>query len=144
LLSPNTIDRTNIHSNQLEILLTWRPDEAAEVGLILAQSPNDEEQTRIVFNRQRGELSIDRRFSHFIGDVDLDTQIATLTIDSEEELKLHIFFDRSVIEVFSNDRVCLTSRIYPICDDSTGISFVARGGTTRLSSVDIWELSSIW
>ncbi|HBY94742.1 MAG: glycoside hydrolase family 32 protein [Ardenticatenaceae bacterium] len=136
--------QVDIQSNQLEILLAWQPDAAAEIGLILAQSPQGEEQTKIVFNCERGQLCVDRRLSNAVGDVDFDTQIAPLTLGEGEPLKLHVFFDHSVIEIFANDRLCLTSRIYPTRDDSLRVSFFAHGGDTRLRTAEIWELQSIW
>jgi hypothetical protein len=42
-------------------------------------------------------------------------------------LKLQIFIDASVIEVFANERACLTARAYPARKESLGIELVARG-----------------
>ena len=141
--SLHSIYRTDIQNNQLEIKLRCQLSETGEVGVVLAQSPGDEEQTRIVFNWDRGALWIDRRFSNAVGDVDLDTLIAPLTLNGENELNLHLYYDHSVIEVFANERVCLTSRIYPMRSDSLGLSFFASGAA-QLSSVDVWEINSIW
>jgi beta-fructofuranosidase len=134
----------NIRSNQLEILMTWQPDGTREIGIVLAQSPGHEEQTRIMFERAHSELRIERRQSNLRGDVDLDTQIAPLTLGDSEYLKLHIYFDRSVIEVFANERICLTSRIYPVREGSLDLAFLAGGGTTQLTEVSVWNVSSIW
>jgi beta-fructofuranosidase len=79
-----------------------------------------------------------------VGDVDLDTQIAPLILGEAEPLTLHIFYDRSVIEIFANQRVCLTSRIYPLRPDSRGISVAASGASGLLDSLDVWELDAIW
>ncbi len=55
-----------------------------------------------------------------------------------ESLKLHIFLDRSVMEVFANSRLCLTQRIYPTRGDSLGVSIFARGGEAFLDRLDAW------
>ncbi len=57
---------------------------------------------------------------------------------------LRVFLDRSVIEVFANERVTLTSRVYPAGADSTGIAPIARGGTAGLRELDLWQMRSIW
>ena len=62
----------------------------------------------------------------------------------DELIDLRVFIDRSVIEVFANDRQCLTVRVYPGCDDSRGVSLFARGGVARLVSLDCWQMRSIW
>ena len=64
--------------------------------------------------------------------------------DSGELLTLHIFLDRSVLEVFVNGRCYLASRIYPQRRDSLGLELFARRGEVRVRSLDIWRLASIW
>ena len=61
-----------------------------------------------------------------------------------EPLELRVFIDRSVIEIFANDRQCLTLRVYPERDDSRGVSVFARGADARLLSLDCWQMRSIW
>jgi beta-fructofuranosidase len=57
-----------------------------------------------------------------------------------EPLLLHIFLDRSVIEVFANYRLCMSSRIYPSRTDSLGIRCFVLGGSARIKALDIWEM----
>jgi len=59
-------------------------------------------------------------------------------------LKIHIFLDRSSIEVFGNEgEVAITSRIYPD-PFSVGMGIFTIGGSIKLAALDVWELSSIW
>ncbi|HRL14588.1 MAG TPA: glycoside hydrolase family 32 protein, partial [Aggregatilineales bacterium] len=136
--------QTGVQSSQLEVVLTWQPDGADEVGLVLAQSPNGEEQTRIVYNRLTGDLRVERQQSNAAGDTDTDTQVSPLQLAEGEALNLRIFFDRSSIEIFANDRESLTSRIYPTRPDSLGVSLFASGGAATLTTLEIWEMRSIW
>ena len=70
---------------------------------------------------------------------------APLSLSEGETLKLHLFLDRSMLELFANGRRCLTSRIYPIRpDDSLGIKLFASSGGARLKSLEAWPLKSIW
>ena len=57
---------------------------------------------------------------------------------------MRVFIDRSVIEVFANDRQCLTVRVYPEREDSRGVSLFARGGGAKLASLECWRMRSIW
>ena len=64
-----------------------------------------------------------------------------------EPLKLHIFVDNSLVEIFANDRFALATRIYPARDDSTGISFyVGEGsGNVTFQNVTMWtHLKNAW
>ena len=56
-----------------------------------------------------------------------------------EPLKLRVLVDRSVIEVFANDRQAITRRIYPGAG-SLGIKAFSTGGDCRLAAVAFWEM----
>jgi len=66
---------------------------------------------------------------------------------------MHVFLDGSVIEVFANGRAA-TTRVYPTRPDSVGIQVFGREPRPserfdakedlRLTSLDVWELSTIW
>ena len=57
---------------------------------------------------------------------------------------MRVFVDRSIIEVFANERQCLTIRAYPTREDSSGISLIARGSEANLVSLTAWQMRSIW
>jgi beta-fructofuranosidase len=60
-----------------------------------------------------------------------------------EPLRLHIFLDGSVIEVFANERACLTARVYPDGPRSMGLGLFSSGGTAKLASLEAWEMRPI-
>jgi beta-fructofuranosidase len=51
-------------------------------------------------------------------------------------ITLRIFVDMSIIEVFLNDRYCLTSRVYPAKNDDFGLHI----SSTVAGKIDIWEM----
>jgi len=75
-------------------------------------------------------------------EVERDIRSGSLSLASGEPLFLHIFLDRSVIEVFANYRLCMSSRVYPSRRDSLGVGFFARGGNARIKKLDVWEMGS--
>jgi beta-fructofuranosidase len=62
----------------------------------------------------------------------------------DETLKLRVFIDRSVVEVFVNERQYLAMRVYPGRKDSVGVSLRAHGREAALKSLDAWQMKSIW
>ena len=70
-----------------------------------------------------------------------DSQTAPFTLTERESLKLHIFLDKSVLEVFANSRQCLTQRIYPTRADSLGVSIFTKGGEAILNKLDAWTIT---
>ncbi len=59
-------------------------------------------------------------------------------------LKVRVFLDRSVMEVFINDGREVVTRVeYPEKED-LGIAAFAEGGKATLKSLDVWQMKSIW
>ncbi|HKB44750.1 MAG TPA: glycoside hydrolase family 32 protein [Chitinophagaceae bacterium] len=60
------------------------------------------------------------------------------------KIKLHIFFDKSIIEVFANDGgVVMTAQLFPNKADN-GIELFSEAGVSRFSLVKIWNIRSAW
>jgi beta-fructofuranosidase len=67
-------------------------------------------------------------------------QVGPLSLAAGEHLRLHVFIDQSVIEVFANERACITSRVYPARADSDGLRPFGDG----FIGADVWQMASIW
>jgi len=72
---------------------------------------------------------------------DVRVQTAPLQLARGEPLRLRLFLDRSVLEVFANGRQCLTQRIYPSRPDSQGVALFARGKTATVRRLDAWDMA---
>jgi beta-fructofuranosidase len=132
-----------IQGDSLEILAEFEPGDAIEFGIQVRRSPDGAEQTEIVYDRLERRLTVDRERSSLDPSTYREPFAAPLKPAVDEKLTLHVFLDRSVVEVFANDQICLTSRIYPARADSLGLDLFARDGSVPLRSLDIWEMHSI-
>lgn len=146
----------DIRGDSLELALTIEPGSATEVGLKVRCSPDGAEQTGIIYSHEAATLRTELAKSSLDPDVKYPArsnfkelpedqkwateQVAPLTLPPGEPLRLRVFIDRSILEVFANDRQCLTQRIYPTRADSLGIVLIARGGTARATSVEAWDM----
>ena len=140
-----------VSGKAIEIIADIEPRDAREVGLYVLRSPDAAERTRISFypqdNRRfdTGSLQIDISEASLSPDVFARTpETGPLRLYPGEPLRLRIFVDRSIIEVFANDRQCLTLRAYPSRPDSSGVSLFARGGDARLAEMRVWQMRTIW
>jgi beta-fructofuranosidase len=68
-------------------------------------------------------------------------QEAPFELNAGETLKLRIFLDRSVLEVFANGRQCITQRIYPTRSDSLGVVLFSQGGSVKVKSFKVWDMA---
>ena len=146
----------------LELKLEVEPPTAGVFGLKVRCAPNGEEQTAITFDRATGKLSIDTSrstlsdkvaqpwpdpyFSYFLerpeGRTDVRVQQAPLTLLTGEPLRLQIFLDRSILEVFANGRQCMTQRIYPTRSDSLGVSLFSSSAHSVVMRLDAWDMAA--
>ncbi len=64
--------------------------------------------------------------------------------ESEKALKLRVFLDRSVLEVYAADgRECIT-RVLGAKPEDQGLELRASGGKATARKVEIWRLKPIW
>ncbi|MBN8650007.1 MAG: glycoside hydrolase family 32 protein [Cytophagales bacterium] len=71
-------------------------------------------------------------------------EVAPFLLAQDEPITLRIFIDRSVVEVFVNDKQCVALRVYPGRNDSQGVSIKAVGQDASLLSLDAWQMKSIY
>jgi beta-fructofuranosidase len=141
----------SIRGKALEIGAVIDPCSAREVGLCVLRSPDGAEQTRISLyhkgggRRRSSPIQVDVSMASIRNDVYArPPEIGPFDLEDGELLRLRIFVDRSIVEVFANGRQCLTVRLYPEREDSSGVSIFARGGAAKLVSFDSWQMRSVW
>jgi beta-fructofuranosidase len=127
----------------LEIQAEIDPGDAPMAGLTLRIAADRSEQTPVYYDRNARLLCVDRRQSSTDRSVDREMQSGPFALGRRETLHLHIFLDGSVIEIFANDRFCLTARIYPAGPRSMGVALYSSGGTAKMVSFDAWEMRPI-
>ena len=152
--------------NAIELNLEVETNGAPLIELDVLRSPDQQEYTRISFYRERGVKPLEPGIGAGTPPnsegtyslVALDSshasiqpqarsrppEIAPVFLVPEENLKLRVFVDKSIVEVFVNDRQCLAVRVYPGRQDSVGVALRAVGRDARLVVLDAWEMKSIY
>lgn len=133
-----------VRGNSLEIIAEIDPRDAHSVGFKLSCSPNGEEQTLVYYDQAQVSVVVDRERSSLSRETHCDVRTTSLRLMHGECLKVHIFLDHSVLEVFVNDTTYMSSRIYPTRNDSTRLGIFAIGGSAIFRRIDVWEMGSIW
>ncbi len=132
-----------VRGDSLELDVEIDPGDAVALVLRLRCSPDRREHTDLVWDRAAGRLEIDRRESSLAAGVQRDIQGGACPPTPGRPLRLRVFLDRSVVEVFAEGRA-LASRIYPELPDSQGVELEARGGAAALRAAAFYEMSSTW
>lgn len=63
--------------------------------------------------------------------------------EGQDSIKLRVFLDKSVIEVFVDDGARVATNFIDCGVNDLGVELVARGGEAAFRSIDIWEMESI-
>ena len=133
-----------VQGDCLEMAAEIDPGGAREVGLQLRRSPGGEEETVVRYDRGEAVLGVDTTKSSLEPDTGRTVSAAPLDLKPGERLRLHLFLDRSTLEVFANRRACASDRLYPAREDSLGAGLFALGGRARLESLKVWRRKSIF
>jgi sucrose-6-phosphate hydrolase SacC (GH32 family) len=132
----------SIKGDMLEIILEFDKCCAAEYGIALRCTPDGTEETLILFNEETSTLYADRTKSSFDCDVENDIKGGPLDIGGEN-LKLHIYIDKSMIEVYANGLKSITTRAYPVSDAANGLK-IAGPENTLVKNMEVWRLNSAY
>ncbi len=153
----------SIKGNAMEIVAEIDPKNAPMVEMSVLRSPDRRETTRIMFFKSRGYrhreygrtsasakryssvITIDSSYSSVLPDVQSRApETAPVILTGDEPLKLRVFVDKSVVEVFVNGKQCVAMRVYPGLADSVGVSLRSQGRDAVLKSLDAWQMKNIY
>ncbi|WP_165250875.1 GH32 C-terminal domain-containing protein [Paludisphaera soli] len=148
----------DIRGDAMELAIEVDP-RGDEVAVAVRCTPDESEKTSIVYKPAAKTLAIDSSKSTKRDDVvytngPLDTGgllrgsdyksprnvvEAPLELKPGEPLKLRIFLDGPMLEVFANDRQCLTQQVFPESRDALGVKVSAKGGAA--ASLRAWDMA---
>jgi beta-fructofuranosidase len=131
-----TLDGVVGDSCELEITIDSAT--ARQFGVKVRASAAGEEETLLYYDAETKKLCFDATRSGIDGRRALEQ--APLALEDGEPLKLRVFVDKSVVEIYANDRQAICRRVYPGRDDSLAVVLFARRGEAKLSSVKAWEM----
>ncbi len=142
----------NIKGNSIEILVQCKLTGANRIGLKVccAPGPGNEEYTSIYYDVPEKKLVIDTEKcridpwegSEFIDNKPGKIESAPFSLEDNELLTLRVFVDKSIVEVFANERQAVTRRIYPSRKDSLGVTLLSSGAETKIISLQAWDMAA--
>lgn len=114
--------------DQLEVVAEFIPGTVGACGLKLRSSED-------------GRRAITLRYAD--GSLDVGGTVVPVG-RADAAVKLRVFLDRSVMEVFINDGQTAVSRVeYPPLED-LAVGVFAEDGMAVLTSLDVWQMKSVW
>ncbi len=99
----------------------------------------NQEETVLTYHLDKQQLTLDCSKSGKVED-----GVRNTILETNKELSLRVFIDRSSIEIFANDgQTTMTSRIYPN-EDRLGIELFTENGDVQVKEITYWNLKDIW
>ena len=127
----------DIRGDTLELLATFDARATEPAGLSVRTSLDGKEATVVTYTPATQTVTLDTRASSIDPDVSGVASRISIPPAADGSIRLRVFLDRSVIEVFVNDRICLSDRIYPVREESDRIRVV---GLAALSTLEVWDI----
>lgn len=127
-----------VTGDSCELELEIKVGDSHRCGLKVRASPNGEEETLLYYDAEKKELVFDSTRSGQDGRKAVER--APFALKTGESLKLRVFVDKSVVEVFANDRQAIGRRVYPTRADGLGLALFAKGGTATVKAVRAWDM----
>lgn len=140
----NDVPLPEVRGDCLELELEMEPRGATEFGLKVRCAPDSSEETRVFFSVGPPAIQIDFSKASRRDDLDYQTdtkvQVAPFDFEQGEPVKLRVFLDHSVLEVFAGDQRYQSQRIYPIHPDALDVKLFSRGGSTFVKRLRAWQM----
>ena len=139
-----SVELTGFPGDSCELSVAVKPEEwtkAKRVGLAVRENKSNGEKTLLYYDADAKELVFDSRESGKEGRPALER--APLELNADEPLELRVFIDKTVVEIYANDKQAICRRVYPTDPNaSLGVS-LWNGGTSdvNVESVKAWEMA---
>jgi beta-fructofuranosidase len=124
---------TDLTGDTIELIATFAANSTDPVGLRVRAGAA--ELTEITW--EAGALAVDSRQASTDPAAQGARSELPAAVAAEEAITLRVYLDRSVIEVYLNDRVCISERVYPLDPGSQGVAVI---GAEALVSLRAWAM----
>lgn len=158
-LEPNTEKTLTVKGKTLEIELEMIGGLTTSYGVKVFCSPDGREETTIKYDPIAKEIVINFIKSNVNSPVKMEDycldykgpkdkpkgtvteQRAPFELKKGETLKLNIFIDKSIIEVFANGRQCITQVVYPELAESDNVKVFSENGNIQVKGIKAWKMA---
>lgn len=122
----------------IEIEAEFEIGKVTRVGIEVCGSEDGHETTPIYYDAAEGTLNMDTRASGPLQGTRI-VESAPLSLPAGEPLRLRVFVDKCIVEVFANDRLAIARHVFPSAE-SGAVRLFAEGGEARLRSMRAWQM----
>jgi fructan beta-fructosidase len=134
-----------VKTQTFELEITISP--SANSTFFINFASNEKQEYSVGYDAETGIVSLDRIHS---GETEFSDEYKKLNVFEtrlplkNKEVKLRLFFDKSVVELFVNDgEAALTMQLFPATEKG-GVYLNSIGGKVFVKEITLWPLKSVW
>lgn len=131
-----------VSGNQIEMKFEIKADSAAKFSIHFSKNADERELTALHFNLEDNVVTLDRSKSSLLNTAK-DIREAKYIFDHRENIHVNIFIDHSVVEVFIDNIVSFSSRIYPSLAESNKVDLVVASKSVEIVTLDAWQMKNM-
>ncbi len=133
---------SEFQGNQAELNFVIDPDSASAFSIHVLKNQDKSELTAINFDLSKNLIKLDRTLSSQSLTAK-DVREVKYVFDHKENINVTIFIDHSVLEVFIDNIVVFSCRVYPSKAESTLVDIIAARSNLKLLSFCGWNLNDM-
>jgi sucrose-6-phosphate hydrolase SacC (GH32 family) len=128
-----------ISGTQIEIEATFKADTASIFSLQFFKHTDGKEVTSVIFNLKDNSISLDRSGSSLTSGLK-NIRKEKYVFDANDSIYVRAFLDHSILEVFVDNLIVISCRVYPSRVESNNVDVVLSEGGVKLLSLNKWNM----
>lgn len=139
ILKQGMTNNIEIGGTHLELEFNIQADSASIFTILLFKNLTNSEQTKLSFDLQKNTIELDRTASSLLYPIK-NILRAEYVMNHKEVINVRIFLDGSLIEVFVDNIVVFSARVYPSSPESNKIDIIPIQNNLNIISSSSWEM----
>ena len=139
ILPGEDVQMDDMRGNSFELAIDMESELATDFGVKVCVSQDSAEATVISYDASEKVLKIDGSASG-AEPTPNNVEAGPFELPHGEPLKLRVFVDKSIVEVFANGKQGVMRMVYP-SNNSIGVSLFSKGDATQVNVFESWYIS---
>ena len=139
-IAPNTsLNIPEVEGNQIELSFKIKADEGSKFLIQVYKNTDLSELTSVGFDLANNQISLDRQLST-LSNAGKTKETVPYFFNFKDNISVRLFLDHSTLEVFIDNLIVFSCRVYPSKATSNKIDLVVPQGAVQIVQLDAWQM----
>lgn len=139
IVSGNSFNIPEVEGVQTELEFKVKAAENSKFLIQVFKNTDLTELTSIGFDLKRNEISLDRQLST-LSNASKTKETVPYILNFKDTMTAKLFLDRSVLEIFIDNVIIFSARVYPSKASSNKIDLVVPEGSAEIIELNAWQM----